>query len=176
MGRIEIRQGGGCRVLAPDPSGRYAPPELESLRMSRTTLLHLLEARRTLEVSNAQIAAEKRTEQDMGTMAGIIAEMEGAIGNDAEGERTDVAFHAALARMTHNPILARMFESIAGQLETVIRDVRRVELYANRSVAEQLLQEHKAICRAVTDGDADGAARSMLLHLRHVESILMRYL
>ncbi|WP_276352032.1 FadR/GntR family transcriptional regulator [Cohnella caldifontis] len=176
MGWIEIRQGGGCRVLSRGSAGGFAPPELESIRMNRTTLLHLLEARRTLEVSNAQIAAEKRTEQDLQALRGIAAEMEGATSDDAEGERTDVAFHAALARMTHNPILIRMFESIVGQLETAIREVRRVELYANRSVAEKLLTEHKAICRAVEDGDADGAARSMIVHLRHVESILMKYL
>lgn len=175
MGLIEIRQGGGCRVLAPRPTG-YAPPELESLRMNRATLLHLMEARRTLEVSNASIAAEKRTETDLESLGRIVGEMELSIGDDEVGERTDIEFHAALAGMTHNPILHRLFESIVGQLGDAIREVRRVELYANQSVAERLLREHQAIYRAVADGNADRAGKSMIRHLRHVESILMKYL
>jgi GntR family transcriptional repressor for pyruvate dehydrogenase complex len=175
MGLIDIRQGGGCRVLNPRQPD-FAPPELESLRMNRETLLHLLEARRTLEVSNASIAAEKRTEDDLEGLRRIVSEMESAIGDDAEGERTDLAFHAALAGMTHNPILRRLFDSIVAQLESAIREVRRVELYANRSVAERLLKEHKAVFDAVSAGDAEGAARQMKRHLRHVESILMKYI
>ncbi|MBW5446845.1 FCD domain-containing protein [Cohnella sp. CFH 77786] len=175
MGLIDIRQGGGARVLGPRPAG-VVPPELESLRMNRETLLHLLEARRTLEVSNASIAAEKRTDGDLAEMRRIVSEMEHFIGDDAAGERTDLAFHAALAGMTHNPILRGLFDSIVSQLENAIREVRRVELYANRSVAERLLTEHKAVFEAVSSRDADGAARHMKRHLRHVESISMKYL
>jgi DNA-binding FadR family transcriptional regulator len=78
--------------------------------------------------------------------------------------------------MTHNPILHRLFESIVGQLGDAIREIRRVELYANQSVAKRLLREHQAIFRAVADGNPDGAGKSMIRHLRHVESILMKYL
>jgi len=175
MGLIEIRQGGGCRVLAPSPAG-FVPPELESLRMNRETLLHLLEARRTLEVANAAIAAAKRTDADLAALGRIVADMGDAIGNDAAGERTDIAFHKALARMTHNPILERLFDSIVSQLESAIREVRRVELYANRSVAERLLREHQAIYAAVANRDEQQAARRMTQHLQHVERILMKYL
>lgn len=175
MGLIEIRQGGGCRVLAPNPAG-FVPPELESLRMNRETLLHLLEARRTLEVANAAIAAAKRTDADLAALGRIVSDMGEAIGHDAEGERTDIAFHETLVRMTHNPILERLFDSIVSQLENAIRDVRRVELYANRDVAERLLKEHTAIYDAIAGGDEDRAARRMTQHLHHVERILMKYL
>jgi GntR family transcriptional repressor for pyruvate dehydrogenase complex len=175
MGFIEIRQGGGCRVTGKPPSD-IALPELESLRMNRETLLHLLEARRTLEVSNASIAAESRTDEDLTGIGKIVEDMVRSIGDDAEGERTDLLFHASLARMTHNPILIRLFDSIVSQLETAIREVRRIELYANRSVAERLLKEHTAIYAAVSAGDSEGAARHMKRHLSHVESILMKYL
>lgn len=174
MGLIEIRQGGGCRVLGANPDG-FAPPELESLRMNRQTLLHLLEARRSLEVANAAIAAEKRTEAELTELARIVARMDRAIDDDAEGERTDLAFHAALAKMTHNPIMEQLFASIVGQLEKFIREVRRAELYANRSVAAQLLREHQAILEAVEAGDADQAAQQMSQHLHHVERRLMKF-
>ncbi|WP_019004079.1 FadR/GntR family transcriptional regulator [Cohnella laeviribosi] len=178
MGLIEIRQGGGCRVirntLAP-PAADVRLPELDSLRMNRTTLLELIEARQSLEVSNALLAADKRTDEDLAYLAGIVREMERAIGDDLEGERTDLQFHLALARAAHNSILLRLFESITSQLEQAIRDVRRVELYANRSVAERLFREHSAIYEAVARRDSALAAESMRLHLEHVESILTKY-
>lgn len=178
MGLIEIRQGGGCRVInnAPTSTTDISLPELDSLRMNRSTLLELLEARQSLEVSNAAIAATKRTDQDLAEFAALIQEMEGSVGHDLEGERTDLLFHLTLARATHNSIMLRLFESIANQLETAIREIRRVELYSNQRVAEQLYREHLAIYEAVRNQDSELAAQTMKQHLQHVENILMKYI
>jgi GntR family transcriptional regulator, transcriptional repressor for pyruvate dehydrogenase complex len=178
MGLIEIRQGGGCRVInnAPTSTTDISLPELDSLRMNRSTLLELLEARQSLEVSNAAIAATKRTDQDLAEFAALIQEMEGSVGHDLEGERTDLLFHLTLARATHNSIMLRLFESIANQLETAIREIRRVELYSNQRVAERLYREHLAIYEAVRNQDSELAALTMKQHLQHVENILMKYI
>ncbi|MCC3371750.1 FadR/GntR family transcriptional regulator [Cohnella sp. REN36] len=175
MGLIEIRQGGGCRVIASIPAAP-AIPELEALRVNRETLLELLEVRKTLELSIAAIAAAKRTEADVRALRGLAREMASAIGDDKEGERTDLQLHLLLAKATGNQIMLGLFESITGQLERAIREVRRAELYANRSVAERLYAEHAAIVDAVADGDPEAASSRMSEHLRHVESILMKHL
>jgi len=175
MGLIEIRQGGGCRVTSNTPV-EVEIPELQSLRMNRATLLELLEARQSFEVSNASIAAKKRTADDLAALRSIVEEMERHIGDDLEGERTDVLFHSILAQATQNSILVKLFESIVGQLETAIRGIRRVELFANRSVAEQLYQEHMAIYQSICDGDAERAGQTMKQHLEHVERMLMKYI
>ncbi|MUT66821.1 FadR/GntR family transcriptional regulator [Paenibacillus sp. NEAU-GSW1] len=174
MGLIEIKQGGGCTVISAVAS-EIGLPELDSLRMNRKTLLELLEARQSFEVSNASIAAVKRTEEDLSQLRDTVTEMKNSIGDDVEGERTDFLFHAALAKATQNSIMIRLFDSITSQMETAIHEIRRVELYANRSVAERLYEEHLAIFEAVSAGDADAAALCMKRHLHHVESILMKY-
>ncbi|SFJ68244.1 DNA-binding transcriptional regulator, FadR family [Paenibacillus sp. UNC496MF] len=177
MGYIEIRQGGGCRVISAAPAqAQVELPELQALRMNRETLLELLEARHALEVANASIAAEKATEDDLAVLRGLMREMEAAIGDDLEGERTDLLFHLTLAKATRNSIMLRLFESIVGQLETVIRDIRRVEIYANRSVAERLYREHLAIFDAVSARDAAQSGERMKAHLAHVVDDLMRVL
>lgn len=178
MGLIEIRQGGGCRVISNVPQGdlELDLPELHSLRMNRQTLLELMEARQALEVSNAAAAAEKRTEADLAALQLIVTEMKDAIGNDLEGERTDVQFHLTLAHAAHNSIMAHLFESIVGQLETAIREIRRVELYASRTVAEQLYEDHLRIFEAVKAGDAGRSSAAMKQHLQHVERNLMKYI
>ncbi|TVY02231.1 FadR/GntR family transcriptional regulator [Cohnella terricola] len=175
MGLIEIRQGGGCRVIHNVPT-EIVVPELDSIRMNRSVLLELLEARQSLEVSNAAVAAAKRTEADLAEIRTLIEAMENSIGHDLEGERTDLLFHLTLAKATHNSIMVRLFESIANQLETAIREVRRVEIYANRQVAERLYLEHSAIFDAVLRQDSDLAAQTMKQHLQHVENILTKYI
>ncbi|WP_341282360.1 FadR/GntR family transcriptional regulator [Paenibacillus sp. FSL H8-0537] len=174
MGLIDIRQGGGCTVISTLPS-EFELPELQSLRINRQTLLALLEARQSFEVSNAAIAASKRTEEDLAVLRELVVQMKAAAGNDLEGERTDLLFHLTLVKATHNTILVQLFETVMNQVETAIREIRRVELYANRSVAEQLYEEHLAIYKAVEVQDAEAASLSMRQHLHHVESILMKY-
>lgn len=184
MGLIDIRQGGGCRVSAAPPAGHAStdgavsvePPELLSLRDDRKTLLELLEVRQTLEVSIASIAASKRTSEDLEALRALQVEMEAAIGDDVEGERTDLKFHLLLAKATRNDILISLFASITGQMERAIRDIRRVELYANRSVARRLFEEHSAILDAVAEQEPVAASLRMNEHLAHVERMLLRHL
>ncbi|MBP3961683.1 FadR/GntR family transcriptional regulator [Paenibacillus lignilyticus] len=175
MGYIEIKQGGGCTVINSAPP-EVELPELQSLRMNRETLLELLEARQSLEVSNASIAALKATDADLAELHRIMQEMEASIGDDREGERTDVEFHATLAQATHNSIMVRLFDSIVSQLEMAIREIRRVEIYANRSVSERLYREHLAIYEAISSRDADLAGERMKQHLVHVVSNLLKHL
>ncbi|MEX1029427.1 MAG: FadR/GntR family transcriptional regulator [Paenibacillaceae bacterium] len=175
MGLIEIRQGGGCRVIH-DALSEFELPALQSLRINRTTLIELIEARKSLEVSNAAIAAKRRTDEDLVVLSSLIQDMKRSIGNELEGERTDLLFHLTLARATHNTIMLQLFESIVNQMEMAIREIRRVEIYANQSVAAKLYKEHLAIYEAVVERDANRSAKLMKRHLEHVERNLMKYL
>nr|WP_028610252.1 FadR/GntR family transcriptional regulator [Paenibacillus harenae] len=175
MGLIEIRQGGGCRVIGSAPAG-VELPELRSLRLNRSTVLELLEARESLEVSNAAIAALKRSAEDLAELRGIVDEMKRFAGDETEGERLDLLFHLTLAKATHNSIMVRLFESIMGHIETAIHDIRRVELYASEAVAERLYKEHSAIFDAIGLQDAELASERMRRHLQHIGSIVMKHL
>ncbi|MCF2938733.1 FadR family transcriptional regulator [Paenibacillus alkaliterrae] len=175
MGMIEIRQGGGCRVISCAPA-EVELPELQSLRLNRETVLELLEARESLEVSNAAIASVKRTDEDLVVLQGMIDEMKRSVGDEAEGERLDLQFHLTLARATHNSIMVRLFESIMNHIETAIHDIRRVELYASTAVAERLYEEHLAIYEAIVQQDAAAAGDRMKQHLKHIESIVLKHL
>ncbi|TLS48553.1 FadR family transcriptional regulator [Paenibacillus antri] len=173
MGLIDVRQGGASTVLAPPAPGLES---LESLVLNKRTILDLLEARQSFEIANAGLAARKRTEDDLAAFRVILDDMRVSLGDEEAGERTDLAFHRQLAAATRNSVLPTLFEAVSSQMELAIRETRRAELYANRSVSDRLYLEHVAIFEAVERGDPPGAESRMREHLEHVESILMKHL
>jgi GntR family transcriptional repressor for pyruvate dehydrogenase complex len=174
-GLLEIRQGEGSYVRKVEPED-VALPNLESLLLSKDTVLELLEARKALETATAGIAAEKRTEADLVQFEQVLTAMEAGLGNEQEGERADIEFHRILAAATHNSIMVRLLETISGQMELAIRETRRLQMYSNVAVSEQLLKEHAAIYAAVQAGDAAAAGQAMRDHLLHVERVLSAFL
>ncbi|WP_166245022.1 FadR/GntR family transcriptional regulator [Paenibacillus turpanensis] len=177
MGLIDIRQGGGATVIRSSAiGGMLELPELKSLRMNKATLLELMEARQSLEASNAAIAAERAAAADLDALRRIVEEMELAIGDEVKGERTDVLFHLTLVKATGNSILVRLYESIMQQTEAAIRDIRRVKIYADPSVGRRLYEEHLAIYEAIALRDPLLASRRMKEHLQHVAGILAQLL
>ncbi|WP_213530843.1 FadR/GntR family transcriptional regulator [Paenibacillus cisolokensis] len=175
MGLIEIRHGEGCFVRSVD-SADLRLTQFESLLLNRKTVLELLEARKALEISNAALAAEKRTADDVAEFEKLMANMEDGIGDEERGEAADIRFHRLLAEATHNSIMVKLLESISSQMEMAIRETRRIQMYSSKEVSLRLWREHAAIFEAVKAGDAAAAQERMREHLHHVEQVLLRYL
>jgi GntR family transcriptional repressor for pyruvate dehydrogenase complex len=175
MGLLEIHQGEGSFVRSID-SNHLNLPVFDSLLMSRETVVELIEARKALEISNAALAAEKRTRDDLAKLEEILHNMELFLGDEAESERSDMLFHLTLANSTHNSLMIRMIDSISTQMQTAIRETRRLEMYSVKTVSKQLWQEHKAIFEAVREQNADDAQLAMKRHLFHVEQVLLKFL
>jgi GntR family transcriptional repressor for pyruvate dehydrogenase complex len=175
MGLVESRQGEGSYIRKFDLE-QLKLPSLDVLLMNRETILELLEVRKSLEVSNAALAAEKRTDEDLAEFERIMTMMEQHLGNEAQGESADLSFHRTLAFATHNSIMIRLLETISTQMEIAIKETRRLQMYASSSVSERLWQEHRSIYEAVKKGDREGAMDAMNRHLQHVETVLFEYL
>ncbi|GAA3405614.1 FadR/GntR family transcriptional regulator [Paenibacillus hodogayensis] len=173
MGLIEIRQGEGCFVRSMQEPG-IEPFRFEHLFTSMEAVVELLEARISLEVANAGLAAVKRSDDDLAALNAILAEMDSERGMEAVGEKQDMRFHLTLAHATHNSIMIRLLETIAAQVELTIRETRRVRLSADHKIAGQLWREHKAIAAAVAARDPERAQAAMRRHLLHVEGELMK--
>ncbi len=56
------------------------------------------------------------------------------------------------------------------------RERAAAQMYANRTVSRQLLQEHQAVYEAIKRQDPGAAQDEMRRHLFHVEQVLIRYL
>lgn len=62
----------------------------------------IAEARISLEVANAGLAALKRTDEDVSALVAVLVDMDNERGTETVGEKQDMRFHLALAKATHN--------------------------------------------------------------------------
>lgn len=175
MGMLDVRQGGGTFVKSAQPE--TAPPHPGMLHPEAwadraLTLRHILEVRRVLETGCAALAAANRTGDDLGKLSAILDEMEARMDDEAFNEQADVRFHEQIAAATRNPLLMQLMESMSLRLHDSMRDTRALWFYAERSTAQRLLEEHRAIYEAIAEGDAAEAKSRMELHIAKVEQVL----
>lgn len=159
MGVLRSRHGAGTFIAD-------GPPALTSEPLSLLAALHrftdddLFEARRVLEVALAGLAAERRTDEQLATLAEEVAEMYATVDNPQHYLIHDVRFHRAVAAAAGNPILAALMEMVSA----VLYDVRSETIERARDFKESLAM-HRRIYRAVRTNSPDEARAAMSEHL-----------
>jgi DNA-binding FadR family transcriptional regulator len=138
------------RVRVPLLMGRYSPADVR-------------EVRRCIEIPAARLSAERRTDRDIGEIAGIMARMDDS-DNPARRNRLDASFHIAIARSSGNPLIVKLVEDLRSVLEEHSLAVARAP-YRRRAASD----EHRAIYDAILDRDPDAAAAAMEAHLAAAE-------
>ncbi|MFC6081225.1 FadR/GntR family transcriptional regulator [Sphaerisporangium aureirubrum] len=129
--------------------GRYLPTQLN-------------EVRRYLEVPAARLAAERRTQQDIDSLAALVEEFD-RIDDPTERIKIDARFHIGIAEATGNPLFTRLVED----LRAVLQD-QALAVSASPGRATQARAEHRAIFTAIKDGDPELADLAMRRHLTAV--------
>lgn len=165
QGLIEISQGKRTRVA--DVSVKPAAGAMDLLlKRSKSLLLELTEARRSLEVSIVRLAAVNRTEAQVLEMEETIETMEANQGDISLCVDMDIEFHKIMARSTNN----RVFELLHGSVVGLLRESREETMRI--SGIERPISEHRKIVEAIKAKDADKAAEYMQAHLDTAESSL----
>lgn len=157
-GLIEISPGRGAFVRAARMSDAARP--LDALyRRQNATPGDLVEARLMLEREAAGLAAQRAEPDELGVMERILARFD-RTGDLIERARCDVAFHALIARMAHNPVIETMFSSIASlTFELMLRSL------GDPTVSREGLPYHREISEAIRDRDPDRARKAIEGHL-----------
>ena len=168
MGLVVLRSGSRARVIAPSPaavlsslagSARYLLSDAQGMR-------HFQEARILFETGLVRDAARRATPEDKAALQQALDENRDAIGDVRRFEKTDVAFHYAIARIPRNPIYTSLHSAIIDWLV----DQRRVSLnYPGQN--RVAYEAHAAICKAIADRDEDRAVSAMLQHLLQVAEL-----
>lgn len=116
-------------------------------------LEQIFEVREALETQLAVLATRKATPAEIAEMLGHVADAERAweAGDRQAADGANLAFHAALVRMTHNDLFNRLLEPLQNRLGWLLRQ---------NSDPGELCVEHRGLAEAIAAGDEE-AARSL---------------
>ncbi|WP_405816342.1 FadR family transcriptional regulator [Streptomyces sp. NBC_01390] len=162
QGLVEVRHGGGTYLVR--DSLEVEP--VEQLVERRRRLPDVLDAREALETKLAELAAERRTPEDIDVLRAALAVMGEEIDKGAEGVEGDRLFHAAVTSAAHSGILAEFMRSIADQITESRHESLRQPGRPARSLAQ-----HMAIFEAIEAGLPRQAAAAMRRHVRTVAKV-----
>jgi DNA-binding FadR family transcriptional regulator len=158
-GLIEVRPKVGTRVL-PRKKWHLLDPDVLSWIFEFEPDDHLLrslfELRRVVEPEAAALAAERRSDEQLGRMQESLKRMaEHTLATD-EGRAADREFHAAMLDASDNPFLADLTSGIAAAIEwTTIFKQRR------RPLVRDPMPDHIRVYDAVAASDINEARRAM---------------
>jgi len=160
LGLVEARQGSGIYVLNTVPTVTRAftlsvSPDIESVEQ-------LFEFRRTLETDAVRLAALRRTNAELAAIetAATATALASETGNWSEFGAADNAFHAAIARASHNPFFG-VAVATARQMQNDV-----VPLISDRAGSiRSAVTHHAEIAAAIAARDSERAARAMTEHL-----------
>jgi GntR family transcriptional repressor for pyruvate dehydrogenase complex len=160
-GLLETRHGIGTTVRAVTHDEVTRPLTL-FLRTcgQEVNLEHLHQVRSILEVENAGLAAEQRTEEDISDLVRICEEMKLAAHDLEQFASKDSEFHRRLIQTTHNPLMILLLDSIqkmTAEVRTLVG--RQPHLF------ERVMPTHLRILERVVAQDPDGARAAMRKHL-----------
>jgi len=147
-GLLECRQGDGTYVRATSElSGAMRR------RLSSAELVETLEVRQGLEVTAAGLAATRRTDDDLATLAAALRARDDAweSGDLAAFVDADMAFHVAVVDAAHNSVLSELYTDFSEAL--------RASIAATGSPIENAYIGHSDIADAIAAGDAERAER-----------------
>ncbi|MGE7120084.1 FadR/GntR family transcriptional regulator [Peribacillus sp. NPDC097264] len=175
MGLIEIKQGEGTFVKTFDPSIMNYPLTT-ALLMDKENIKDLLEVRKILESGTAELAAKKRTAEDIAEMETKLAEMLKVADDEALSDRADIGFHVTIANASKNELLITLMSQVSVMMTEKMRDIRRLALYSEEMSLKRLYQQHTQIYQAIVDKDEAGARHAMLFHLQNVEESFDKFI
>ncbi|MBK1699115.1 FCD domain-containing protein [Rhodovibrio salinarum] len=164
LGFVAINSGTRPRVIK--PTSDAVLPRLsgvvQQLLEDPNGQTSLQDARVLFEVAVARHAAQQGTSADHAALRDALETNLHNIGDDPAFKRSDVAFHAALAKVTDNPIVVAVHDA----LSTLLDDQRAHAL--QRPGEDRIASEaHREIVEAIERGDPDAAEDAMRRHLQH---------
>jgi len=138
---------GGSYVAEPDLD-KIGESVIRCYQFGALSLEALAEFRQILEPALIELAAGRRTEEDLHDLGESIEGCEAALKRGTPDLEKQVAFHVLIARACHNPLIvavmeavAKVFEDIAIKLDLSVEDYRE-DLDYSREFYDCILHGH----------------------------------
>lgn len=161
LGVLENQQGYGNCVRSMNV-GMYANTILPCMLSHSSDLIAATEFRIGIESMAASLAAQRADEEDIRRLYQACEQAEAHIHSQELFSKYDMEFHSAVALASKNPLFIRTSEMIEGMYTRWLIGFQRTH------GVDRSHDFHNRICRAIAEGNAEEARRSMQEHLEDV--------
>ncbi|MGH8660841.1 MAG: FadR/GntR family transcriptional regulator [Burkholderiales bacterium] len=163
-GLLEIRYGATGGAFVAELTHRPLTESLSTLlRVGKTTIAQITEARLVIEPEVAGFAAIRRRAKLLAPLERNLEETTSRLERKREARLLNLEYHKLLVEITGNPFFIACLCSLIENLEgnTAYMDL-------NMGAVTDTLEYHQRIFRAVKRGDAAEAAQQMRRHILHI--------
>jgi DNA-binding FadR family transcriptional regulator len=167
-----IELGTGRRAtVAPIDHGAMSLIIEHGVHTDQISIQQIYDVRRTIETRIAALAALRRSEAEARLIGERAAAMRASLDAPAELMRHDLAFHAALASASRNPV----FSLIVGAFQGITAQTWPIGWRSRTTPAarEAMIANHERIAAAIAEGDPERAAAAMSLHFDESVRVLL---
>ncbi|MBN1319289.1 MAG: Cof-type HAD-IIB family hydrolase [Thermoleophilia bacterium] len=162
QGLLVTGRGAQGTTVASLPTPSFAASLSSLVGKGAERIIELMEVRSAVEIEAAGLAARRATLEDLHRLSILATDPDEVLTPE-----DDVAFHAAIAKATHNPLFERIIQEPVALLHDHMAAIFEA-YYKEPGGAVSLHQQHDAIRRAIRSGDEERARQSMRRHLDHV--------
>jgi GntR family transcriptional regulator, transcriptional repressor for pyruvate dehydrogenase complex len=169
-GRIETRQGSGAFVADRTKIAAFRTERSASDIDPLQQELEILELRQIVEAGAAELAATRRTKDDLKSIRAALEAMHGSLSQRTDGSMHDDAFHNAIASASHNSQIANFVQFLGAQFS----DSRKAtwdDIGYGIGIAAVGQSDHAAIYKAI---EAQEGAKAKRLSHAHVQRAIDR--
>lgn len=169
VGLLASRPGKGTWVRK-DALDGLIHPETVRTRLGELNAEKVYEARGVIEIALTEMAARRRTSDDVDAIWSALERMEATIDDDEAFVEADLDFHLAVARAGRNELLEQFYHLSRRLVVQVIAEVVRVPKVKQDSIPYQ-----RAIVEAIESGDPARAREAAEEHMGYVDCLLERW-
>ncbi len=163
LGVVKSRQGSGSYLAKSSADILRVPLEI-ALALNGTGTAELFETRKTLEVKLAQLAAERRTAEDLDLMKSSLGRMETSMGVPEQWCIHEISFHNCIVVAAKNGVMTAVMEMLSRMLiESRQQTIRILNNYP------ESYKSHEDVYIAILKGDPAAASDAMTEHFAIME-------
>ena len=169
VGVLEIKHGSGVYVRESRDILVVSNPVYGGV-VSKKLMIDLIEARTSIEILSASLAAENASEEQLDRMAAHLEEAGKHLDDDWALNANNMAFHREIAAASNNVVLAQLLDVLTDLFLSEQRII--IGIYSSRRKDHE---EHLSILEAVRARESDLARERMQRHLDGVREAIVRW-
>ena len=141
----------------------------------RENLARMFEFLLSVEVAATELAAERRTPEQLESIRERLKALDRAVNLSESGVQEDVDFHRAVVRASQNEYFIAFSDFLENRVRRLIRVARTNTATQTTQMVAQVQKEHEAIFKAIEAKSVSNARKAAATHLQNAAKRLRIY-